>query len=75
MTYGFTSSEKKVNELVQGDFRNDVSFDTDFTARQYEEMQHAKQVIMIALHLAKNKGGGQKSRQTLLEYLTELTSK
>ena len=64
MTYGFSSSEKKVNDLVQGEFRKDVSFESDSVNNtlEFEQMQHTKQVILVALHLARNKGGGQKSR-------------
>ena len=45
------------------------------TLSSYEKLQQTKQVILITLYLARNKGGGQKSRQTLLEYFVELTAK
>ena len=54
------------------DFRN-FDFKTGSAARAYEELQHMRNTLIIALYLARNKGGGAKSRQTLLEYFKDST--
>ena len=36
-------------------------------------MQHKRNTLLVALYLARNKGGGAKSRQTLLEFFKENT--
>lgn len=52
------------------DFRN-FEFKTIPFAKASEQFQLKKSCLLIALYLSKNKGGGAKSRQTLLEFFKD----
>ena len=43
------------------EFRN-IQFETCSIALSYEQMQQKKAILLVALYIAKNKGGGQKTR-------------
>ena len=55
---------------VCADFRN-FGFTTSKDALNFELEMQKKSALLVALYMAKNKGGGTKSRQTLYEYLKE----
>ena len=72
LTHGFTSSEYKLNELQQGEFRQ-YEHRMIPSAHSYQEMVQKKNAVLLSLYVARNKGGGAKSRQTLLEFFKEVT--
>ena len=59
MTYGFSTSEKKFNELQQGEFR-DFDFKGLFSESvlSFEEQQQKKKTLLI--YLSNVKGGSAK---------------
>jgi hypothetical protein len=66
---GYSTSESKLSELKDGKFKNGFKFTVSKTAEAYETLQRKKNAILVALSFAKNKGGGEASRQSLIDYL------
>lgn len=69
---GYSTSESKLSELKDGKFKSGFKFTVSKTAEAYETVQRKKNAILVALSFAKNKGGGEASRQSLIDYLDQL---
>ena len=55
------------------EFKNGFKNTVSSNSQNFEERQRKINAILIGLSYAKNKGGGEASRQTLLDYIDEVT--